>query len=100
MGVLLALFLVLIVFPVGITLWVSFGPYYDGVNWDALARFSLANFHTVIFETSFASAISNTFILAAATASLVAGFTPLAAWLAVRRQPAPWLLDQLASAPL
>jgi iron(III) transport system permease protein len=100
MGMLLLLFLVLIVFPVGITLWVSFVPYYDGVNADALARFSLANFRTVIFETSFSSALSNTFILGAATATLVAGFTTLAAWLAVRRQPGAWLLDQLASAPL
>jgi iron(III) transport system permease protein len=99
-AVLLSLFVVLIVLPVGITLWVSFVPYYDGVNWDALARFSLANFHTVIYETSFASALSNTFILGIATATLVTGFTTLSAWLAVRRQPGAWLLDQLASAPL
>jgi len=31
---------------------------------------------------------------------LVAGFTILASWLAVRRRPGAWLLDQLASAPL
>ena len=42
----------------------------------------------------------NTFILAVATATLVAAFTTLAAWLAVRRHPGAWLLDQLASAPL
>jgi iron(III) transport system permease protein len=97
---LVALFSLLIVFPIGITLWVSFVPYYDGVNWEALARFSLANFRTVLFETSFASALGNTFILGIATASLVAAFTTLSAWLAVRRQPGAWLLDQLASAPL
>ena len=100
MAVLTALFLVLIVFPVGITLWVSLVPYYDGVNWEAVGRFSLANFHTVIYETSVGSALGNTFILGIATATLVAGFTTLAAWLAVRRQPGAWLLDQLASAPL
>src|SRR5258708_31878959 len=33
-------------------------------------------------------------------APLVAGFTTLAAWLAARRQPGAWLLDQLASAAL
>jgi len=54
----------------------------------------------VIFETSFSSALSNTFILGMATATLVASFTTLASWLAVRRQPGAWLLDQLASAPL
>ena len=99
-AVLVALFFVLIVFPIGITLWVSFVPYYDGVNWEALARFSLANFRTVLFETSSGSALANTFILGTATATLVAAFTTLSAWLAVRRQPGAWLLDQLASAPL
>jgi len=99
-SVLVLLFLLLIGFPIGITLFVSFVPYYDGVNWDALARFSPMNYRTVLFETSFSSALSNTFILGIATASLVAAFTTLSAWLVVRRQPGAWLLDQLASAPL
>lgn len=99
-SVLVLLFLLLIVFPVGITMWVSLVPYYDGINAEALARFSLMNYRTVIFETSFSSALSNTFILGVATASLVAAFTTLSSWLAVRRRPGAWLLDQLASAPL
>ena len=99
-GVLIALFLALIFFPVAITLWVALVPYYDGVNAQALARFSLANFQTVLFETSFGSALVNTFVLGLATASIVAAFTVLSAWLAVRRRPGAWLLDQLASAPL
>jgi len=99
-GVLVALFLALIFFPVAITLWVALVPYYDGINAQALARFSLANFRTVLLETSFASALVNTFVLGLATASIVAAFTLLSAWLAVRRRPGAWLLDQLASAPL
>jgi hypothetical protein len=55
-----------------------------GRDW---GEFSFANFHTVVFETSFSSALSNTFILGMATATLVAAFTTLSAWLAVRRQP-------------
>jgi iron(III) transport system permease protein len=99
-GVLITLFLLLIFFPVMITLWVALVPYYDGINAEALSRFSLANFHTVLFETSFASALGNTFVLGVATATLVAAFTTVSAWLAVRRRPGAWLLDQLASAPL
>ena len=99
-AVLVLLFFVLIVFPVAITLWVSLVPYYDGVNAAALARFGLANYRTVLNETSSASALGNTFILGIATATLVAAFTTLSAWLAVRRRPGAWLLDQLASAPL
>src|SRR5882672_1252205 len=59
--ILAALFMVLIGFPIGITLWVSFVPYYDGINLAALQRFSLNNFSTVIFQTAFASSIGNTF---------------------------------------
>ena len=99
-GILVALFLALIFLPLAITLWVALVPYYDGINAQAIARFSLANFRTVLFETSFASALVNTFVLGLATASIVAGFTVLSAWLAVRRRPGAWLLDQLASAPL
>jgi iron(III) transport system permease protein len=99
-AVLVVLFLLLIALPIGITLWVSLVPYYDGINAEAVSRFSLMNYRTVIFETSFSSALSNTFILGIATATLVAAFTTLASWLAVRRQPGAWFLDQLASAPL
>jgi iron(III) transport system permease protein len=98
--ILMLLFMVLIAFPIGITLWVSFVPYYDGISIEALSRFSFANYVTVIFETVFGSALTNTFILGVSTASLVAGLTTLAAWLVVRRQPGAWFLDQLASAPL
>jgi iron(III) transport system permease protein len=99
-AILVLLFLVLIFFPITITLWVALVPYYDGVNAQALARFSPDNFRTVLFETSFASALSNTFILGVATATLVAAFTTVSSWLAVRRRPGAALLDQLASAPL
>jgi iron(III) transport system permease protein len=100
LAVLAALFMVLIGFPIAITLWVSLVPYYDGVSLEALQRFTLNNFRTVIFETEFDSAILNTFMLAGVTATFVASFTTLASWLAVRRYPGAWLLDQLASAPL
>jgi iron(III) transport system permease protein len=49
---------------------------------------------------SFRDAIGNTLVLGAATATLVVPFTALCAWLAVRRHPGAWLLDQLAMAPL
>jgi iron(III) transport system permease protein len=100
MAVLVALFMVLIGFPIAITFWVSLVPYYDGVSWEAISRFSLNNFRTVISETQPESAIINTFILAGTTASVVAAFTTLASWLAIRRYKGAWLLDQLASAPL
>jgi iron(III) transport system permease protein len=99
-SVLVLFFLVLIGFPVAITAWVSLVPFYDGIHLDAIARMSFANYGTIFGETGSVSVLVNTFILGIATATVVAGFTTMAAWLAVRRRPGAWVLDQLASAPL
>jgi len=100
LAILVFLFMVIIGFPIGIVLWVSFVPYFDGVSLEALKLFTLDNYRTVAEAGSFHDAIGNTVILGAATASVVAPFTALCAWLAVRRYKGAWMLDQLATAPL
>ena len=99
-GVLVLFFFIIIGFPVGIVMWVSFLPYYDGIHAGALKLMSLANYRTVIHGGLFQDSLANTLILGGACASIVAPFTALCAWLAVRRQRGGQLLDQLASAPL
>ncbi|MQA65888.1 MAG: ABC transporter permease subunit [Alphaproteobacteria bacterium] len=99
-GVLVLFFFIIIGFPVGIVMWVSFLPYYDGIHAGALKLMSLANYRTVIHGGLFQDSLANTLILGAACASIVAPVTALCAWLAVRRQRGGQLLDQLASAPL
>jgi iron(III) transport system permease protein len=98
--VLVLFFFIIIGFPVGIVMWVSFLPYYDGIHAGALKLMSLANYRTVIHGGLFQDSLANTLILGGACASIVAPFTALCAWLAVRRQRGGQLLDQLASAPL
>ena len=100
LSILVFLFMVIIGFPIGIVLWVSFVPYFDGVSLEALQLFTLDNYRTVAKAGSFHDAIGNTVILGATTASVVAPFTALCAWLAVRRYKGAWMLDQLATAPL
>lgn len=99
-GLLGLFFLIIIGFPVGIVVWVSMVPYYDGVHAGALKLMSLAHYRTVIHGGLFQDSLVNTLVLGAACATLVAPFTALCAWLAVRRQKGGQLLDQLASAPL
>src|SRR5205085_5983260 len=60
----------------------------------------LDNYRTILAPGSFRDAIANTLVLGIATSSLVVPFTALCAWLAVRRHPGGWLLDQIAMAPL
>jgi iron(III) transport system permease protein len=75
-------------------------PFYDGVHTEAFGRLTLDTFRLTANSESFRGAIGNTLIMGAATATAVALLTTGSAWLAVRRRPGGWLLDQLATAPL
>lgn len=97
---LLVMFMLVTGLPLLILVFTSLQPFYDGVSMGAFGRFSFDNYREVLGPGSFRDAIANTLILGAATATLVVPFTALCAWLAARRRPGAWLLDQLASLPL
>jgi iron(III) transport system permease protein len=99
-AVLLAIFVLAIVLPVGILLFTSLQPFYEGVTADSFGRFTLENYAAILAPGSFRDAIANTLVLGIATSSIVVPFTALCAWLAVRRHPGAWLLDQITMAPL
>jgi iron(III) transport system permease protein len=99
-ALLLAIFVLVIVLPVGILVFTSFQPFYEGVTADSFGRFTLDNYDVILAPGSFRDSIANTLILGIATSSLAVPFTALCAWLAVRRHPGAWLLDQIAMAPL
>jgi iron(III) transport system permease protein len=99
-ALLLATFLLVTALPVGMLAFTSLQPFYEGLTAESLERFTLDNYATILAPGSFRSSIANTFLLGAATATAVVPFTALCAWLAVRRRPGAWLLDQIATAPL
>jgi iron(III) transport system permease protein len=99
-AVLLVIFVLAIVLPMAILVFTSLQPFYEGVTSDSFGRFTLENFSVVFGLSSFHDAIVNTLVLGAATSTIVVPFTALCAWLAVRRYPGAWLLDQIAMAPL
>jgi iron(III) transport system permease protein len=99
-ALLLAIVVFVIVLPVGILVFTSLQPFYEGVTGDSFARFTLENYRTILAPGSFRDAIANTLVLGIATSSVVVPFTALCAWLAVRRHAGAWLLDQIAMAPL
>jgi iron(III) transport system permease protein len=86
--------------PLLILLFTSLQPFYEGVRADAFARFTLENYYLLSEQRSFHDAIVNTLILGASTASIVIPLTAACAWLAARRAPGGWILDQLATMPL
>lgn len=99
-AILVLSFLLMIGFPLGIVIYASLQPFYEGLTLDSLSRFTLANYSEVFSSGSFREPIVNTLILGSVTAAAVGPFTALCAWLAVRRRKGAWLLDQLATMPL
>ncbi len=99
-GVLLVTFVLVTVLPVGMLVFTSLQPFYEGVTPESFERFTLDNYATILAPGSFRDSIANTLLLGAATATAVVPTTALCAWLAVRRRPGAWLLDQIATAPL
>jgi iron(III) transport system permease protein len=99
-ALLLATFLLVTALPVGMLAFTSLQPFYEGLTAESRERFTLDNYATILAPGSFRSSIANTLLLGAATATAVVPFTALCAWLAVRRRPGAWLLDQIATAPL
>ena len=99
-AILVSIILFVIVLPIGMVVFASFQPFYSGLSMEAFGRLTLENYQNVLGPGTFRDAIANTLIMGAGTATIVVPFTAICAWLAVRRWPGAWILDQLATAPL
>lgn len=99
-AVLVLTFLLVTGLPILILIFASLQPFYDGMRPESFARFTLENYRLLLDARSFHDAIGNTLIMGVATASAVIPLTAISAWLAARRAPGAWILDQIATAPL
>ncbi|HWF94690.1 MAG TPA: iron ABC transporter permease [Xanthobacteraceae bacterium] len=99
-ALLMVTFILVTAMPVVMLVFASLQPFYEGLTPESFGRLTLDNYATILAPGSFRSSIANTLVLGAATATAVVPFTALCAWLAVRRRPGAWLLDQIATAPL
>jgi iron(III) transport system permease protein len=99
-AILLSIFLLATGLPLLMLLFTALQPFYAGVTADAFSRLTLATFESLFGPGEFRDSILNTLILGASTASLIVPVAALCAWLAVRRKPGGWLLDQIANIPL
>jgi iron(III) transport system permease protein len=92
-------FLLLLVIPMLMLVWVSLLPFFQPVSAAAFKLISLNNYRTVL-ASDHMDLMINTFIVAIATATLAVAITFLGAWLAVRRAPGGWIIERLATIPL
>ena len=93
-------FLLVTGLPIIILIFASLQPFYEGVSAGSFGRWTMENYALLRDASSFHDAIGNTLLMGAATATAVVPLTALCAWMAARRAPGAWILDQLATAPL
>jgi iron(III) transport system permease protein len=101
LGFVALFFLLAVVLPMGILLWMSLMPYQTPPSWRALALVTLEN-HRDFFESPRVfEAAANTMIAAAVSATVVALLATLISWTTVRlRAPGSAFLDALAFLPV
>ncbi|MFM2130146.1 MAG: Inner rane transporter permease protein YdcU, partial [Pseudomonadota bacterium] len=99
-GVIVVNFLFVLVLPNMVLLWASILPFFQAFRWKAVATFTLENYRAVLNSPFYLELVWNTLLLAAASATVVMVLTLFVGWLAARRKPGGWALDQLATMPL
>ena len=99
-GIILFNFLLLLATPTLGLIWLALMPFTQGVSRRGFTLMTLDNFRTVLHSTFYVDLVWQTLFMSAGAATCVMVLAVLAGWLAVRRRPGAWLLDQLATAPL
>ena len=99
-GIILFNFLLILLTPTMGLVWLALMPFTQGVSRRGFALVTVDNFRTVLHSTFYVDLVWQTLLMSAGAATCVMALTMVAGWLAVRRRPGAWLLDQLATAPL
>lgn len=93
-------FLFVLVLPLAVLLWASLLPFFQGFSRRGFGLLTLENYAAVLRAGHYLDLIWNTLFVSAASATVVMALTLVVGWLAVRRYPGAWILDQLATMPL
>ena len=99
-AVILFNFLLILATPTAGLVWLALMPFTQSITRRGFSLMTLDNFRTVFHSTFYLDLVWQTLLMSAGAATCVMGLTVIAGWLAVRRRPGGWLLDQLATAPL
>lgn len=99
-GILVLNFVLLLVAPTLILVWASLLPFYQTIRLSAFRLMTLRNYEAVLASSHYLDLLRNTLVIAAGAATAVMAITLVAGWLAARRRPGAWALDQLATLPL
>jgi iron(III) transport system permease protein len=93
-------FLLILAIPAAGLVWLALMPFTQSISRRGFSLMTLDNFRTVLHSTFYLDLVWQTLAMSAGASTCVMILTILCGWLAVRRRPGGWLLDQLATAPL
>jgi iron(III) transport system permease protein len=93
-------FLLILLVPTAGLLWLALMPFTQSISRRGFTLITLDNFREVLHSTFYVDLVWQTLLMSAGAATCVMALTIVAGWLAARRRPGGWLLDQLATAPL
>ncbi len=93
-------FLLILAVPAAGLVWLALMPFTQTVSRRGFTLMTLDNFRTVLHSTFYVDLVWQTLLMSAGAATCIMALTIVAGWLAVRRRPGGWVLDQLATAPL
>jgi iron(III) transport system permease protein len=93
-------FLLILAIPAAGLVWLALMPFTQSISRRGFSLMTLDNFRTVLHSTFYIDLVWQTLVMSAGASTCVMILTVLCGWLAVRRRPGGWLLDQLATAPL
>ena len=99
-AIILVNFLLILLTPTAGLVWLALMPFTQGFSRHGLGLITLDNFRTVLHSTFYLDLVWQTLAMSAGAATAVMAITIVSGWLAVRKRPGGWLLDQLATAPL
>lgn len=98
---LMVYFVIAIVLPAFILLYMSTQPFYTVPSIETLTNPTLDNYRYVIGHSQTMRAFRNSFMLGIGSATLVMFGTAIASWLVIRTKlPGRWIVDNLAFVPL
>jgi iron(III) transport system permease protein len=93
-------FVVVLLLPILALIWLSLLPYMSGVTMRMVPFLNLDNYRVVFGQSHYIDLGLNTIFISAVAATLAVLITAAAGWIAARRGPGAWLIDQLATIPL
>jgi iron(III) transport system permease protein len=97
----LFIFVISVIFPLGVVMWSSLIPYYSLPSAELFAKMSFNSYWLLLKNPVVVSAFTNSFILAIISATAVMLMTSVIAWVTIRsRLPGRSLLDHLAFIPI